>query len=156
MLAGFTNWKSLGLCMYMMKAVHRKLPVTVRKKLYDKDYSGVLCLLCGKIELLDHVFICACNVFVHDGILTETTTCWTSLSKVWLVRSKYRADMKRASLVKNGGLILGLSHGVSFLLSDSMVKLFGIIESFVVSFGHRKSCLFFSGLDCNMQVMLDI
>ncbi|KAG9295055.1 hypothetical protein G9A89_017849 [Geosiphon pyriformis] len=46
---GATAKKSSCLCTYLMKAVHRQLSVAVRKRLYDRFYSGVLCLLCHEI-----------------------------------------------------------------------------------------------------------
>ncbi|KAG9302787.1 hypothetical protein G9A89_009564 [Geosiphon pyriformis] len=59
MLTKFTSRKSATLYMYIMKAVHHRLPVAVCKRLYNKKYSGVLCLLCSEVELPDHVFTCA-------------------------------------------------------------------------------------------------
>ncbi|KAG9286210.1 hypothetical protein G9A89_014196 [Geosiphon pyriformis] len=62
MLAEFTSQKSATLYMYIIKAVHHKLPVAVHKRLYDKKYSGVLCLLCSEMELSNYVFTCARDV----------------------------------------------------------------------------------------------
>ncbi|KAG9298359.1 hypothetical protein G9A89_003176 [Geosiphon pyriformis] len=59
-------------------------------------------------------------------------------SKIWLVRSKHRADMERAGLVGDGGMVSG------------------VVESFVVGFGHRRLCFFFSGLNSNLHVMLGV
>ncbi|KAG9287807.1 hypothetical protein G9A89_017402 [Geosiphon pyriformis] len=56
MLARFTSWKFSSLCTYLMKAIHKHLPVVIRKKLYNKDYSGMLCLLYSKVKFLDHAF----------------------------------------------------------------------------------------------------
>ncbi|KAG9305881.1 hypothetical protein G9A89_016533 [Geosiphon pyriformis] len=79
MLAGSISWKSSVLQFYLMKAVHHHLPVVVRKRLYDKNYSGILCLLCREVKLPNHVFSCAINADVYNEILAETTVFWVSL-----------------------------------------------------------------------------
>ncbi|KAG9302605.1 hypothetical protein G9A89_007309 [Geosiphon pyriformis] len=79
MLTGFTSQKTSNLYTYMIKAVHRRLPIAVRKRLYDKSYSGVLCLFCNETKLPDHVFTYACDIFVRNEILLEASTCWISL-----------------------------------------------------------------------------
>ncbi|KAG9304113.1 hypothetical protein G9A89_006023 [Geosiphon pyriformis] len=56
MLTEFTGWKTLNLCSYLMKAVHKRLLVAVQKKLYDRGYPGILCLLCSGVEFSDHAF----------------------------------------------------------------------------------------------------
>ncbi|KAG9288231.1 hypothetical protein G9A89_021262 [Geosiphon pyriformis] len=68
-----TSRKSSVLRSYLIKAVHRWLPVAVRKRLYDKGYLGVQCLLCGEVELPDHVFLCALD------ILAKASASWVSL-----------------------------------------------------------------------------
>ncbi|KAG9285685.1 hypothetical protein G9A89_002252 [Geosiphon pyriformis] len=59
-----------------MKAVHRHLPVAVRKRLYDKGYSGVLCLLCDEVKFFDHAFTCSWDVIIYDEVLVETSAHW--------------------------------------------------------------------------------
>ncbi|KAG9295457.1 hypothetical protein G9A89_013486 [Geosiphon pyriformis] len=210
MLAEFTSQKLADLHMYLIKTLHRRLPVEVKKRLYDKCYLGVQCLLCGEVELPDHVFSCLQDAHTHKEILLEASTHWVSLvlnfclldvgrysvlckkfvmkswcaeaagvfddikkascividfvrflvelhhSRVWLVRSKFRSDMKRAGLVGNNSLVLGLLCDMSFVLSDSVVKLFGITESFAISFGHCRPCLFFSGLNGSSCVYVSV
>ncbi|KAG9288626.1 hypothetical protein G9A89_006727 [Geosiphon pyriformis] len=73
MLAGSTSRRSLGLHMYMMKAVHQWLLVVIKKKLYDKRYPDMLCLLCGGVELPDHAFTCALNGGIREKILAEAS-----------------------------------------------------------------------------------
>ncbi|KAG9300175.1 hypothetical protein G9A89_000072 [Geosiphon pyriformis] len=41
MLTGFTSQKLADLHTYLIKTLHRRLPVAVRKKLYDRYYPGV-------------------------------------------------------------------------------------------------------------------
>ncbi|KAG9291575.1 hypothetical protein G9A89_021994 [Geosiphon pyriformis] len=87
MFAEFTSQSSLNLHTYLIKAVHRHLPVAVWKRLYDKRYPGVLCLLCGEVEFLDHVFTCAQNVAVYNEILAEASAYWVSVAGVCVLSS---------------------------------------------------------------------
>ncbi|KAG9304476.1 hypothetical protein G9A89_020040 [Geosiphon pyriformis] len=74
------NRKSANLHMYLIKAVYRRLPVAVRKRLYNKDYPKVLCLLCNKVELSDHVFTCSDDFGLYKDILVEAAKKWMSMS----------------------------------------------------------------------------
>ncbi|KAG9299931.1 hypothetical protein G9A89_009659 [Geosiphon pyriformis] len=76
MLTEFTGQKTLNLRSYLMKTVHRCLPVAVQKRLYNKGYSGVLCLLCGEVEFFDYAFTCPQNVVVHDEVLVKASAYW--------------------------------------------------------------------------------
>ncbi|KAG9284521.1 hypothetical protein G9A89_014125 [Geosiphon pyriformis] len=205
-LVGFTSQRLATLHMYMMKAVHYRLPIAVCKRLYDKKYPGVLCLLCGEVELLDHVFTCAQNADIQKEILSKASAFWASLvgvyclssfaisqvldlchldvglysvickdfmlkdwckktievfnekkkavnlvvnlvgrlvelyySKVWLLRSEFKVCIKKAGLVGNNSEL--------FL---------GVLESFAVSFGYRRPCFFFSGLDGSLCVNIGV
>ncbi|KAG9287980.1 hypothetical protein G9A89_017575 [Geosiphon pyriformis] len=203
MLAGFTSLKSSNLCTYIMKVVHRQLPVAM--------------------ELSDHVFICVDDTSVCNNILVEASVHWFTLVgiclllssailqvllqcfsdvglytvvckefvlrdwckeayrtfedrveadvqmvgfvrfivelyciRAWSVRFVHRVIIKRAGLVHNNDVVSGLFHAVSSLLSDSMVKLLGLDESFAVNFGYCKLCCFFSGLDSNIWVNISV
>ncbi|KAG9304509.1 hypothetical protein G9A89_020073 [Geosiphon pyriformis] len=69
MLVEFTSQKSTILCMYIIKAVYHRLSVTVHKKLYNKKYSGMLCLLCDEIELPDYVLdLCHSDIGLYSVI----------------------------------------------------------------------------------------
>ncbi|KAG9305697.1 hypothetical protein G9A89_022619 [Geosiphon pyriformis] len=48
--AGFTSMRTAGLRTYFMKALHYRLPVAIRKCLYDRSYPNVVCLYCGCVE----------------------------------------------------------------------------------------------------------
>ncbi|KAG9307197.1 hypothetical protein G9A89_017025 [Geosiphon pyriformis] len=80
MLSEFISRRSANLRIYLIKVVHRWLPVVVRKRLYNKNYPGVLCLLCSKMELLDHVFSCSGNTVFQEEILVEAANKWISLT----------------------------------------------------------------------------
>ncbi|KAG9305802.1 hypothetical protein G9A89_001091 [Geosiphon pyriformis] len=79
MLSGFTSRTSAVLRIYLMKVVHKKLPVAIHKRLYDKCYPGVLCLMCSDVELLDHVFTCQSEAAVCADILLGGTALWKLL-----------------------------------------------------------------------------
>ncbi|KAG9284932.1 hypothetical protein G9A89_006310 [Geosiphon pyriformis] len=87
MFAEFTSQSSLTLCTYFIKAVHRYLLVAVWKRLYNKRYSGVMCLLCSEVEFSDHVFICAQDIAVCNEILAEASACWVSVAGVCILSS---------------------------------------------------------------------
>ncbi|KAG9284467.1 hypothetical protein G9A89_014071 [Geosiphon pyriformis] len=80
MLFRFTSRKSANLCMYLMKAVYKWLPVVVRKRLYNRGYSSVLCLLCGEMEFSDHVFACSSNFGLCRDILVKAIEKWMLMS----------------------------------------------------------------------------
>ncbi|KAG9294264.1 hypothetical protein G9A89_021623 [Geosiphon pyriformis] len=50
--------------------------VAVQKKLYDRNYLGVLCLLCGRVEFSDHAFMCFRNVVICDEVLVKAFAYW--------------------------------------------------------------------------------
>ncbi|KAG9285577.1 hypothetical protein G9A89_004019 [Geosiphon pyriformis] len=221
MLAGFTSRASSLLRTYVIKAVHRRLLVAIRKRLYDKCYPSVLCLFCGKMEFSDHVFTCVHESGIRGEILAEASARWSALAggssasavlrvlsqcsidvglytlvckgfvleewyekacnvfedrkvatarivdyvrfvvglhraKVWLARTSHRVVMKKAGLVCDVGVVSGLPCGMFSVLSDSVVRLLGLANSFAVSFDCRKPFCFFSGLDGSVQVVIDV
>ncbi|KAG9290065.1 hypothetical protein G9A89_010371 [Geosiphon pyriformis] len=80
MLFGSTSRALVSLHSYFMKAVYGRLPVAVRKRLYDKKYPGILCLHCGKIEFSDYVFTCSKKAVFHSEILFKWVAVWRSLA----------------------------------------------------------------------------
>ncbi|KAG9297748.1 hypothetical protein G9A89_011263 [Geosiphon pyriformis] len=64
---------------YFIKAVYFKLPVAVRKRLYNKVYPGVFCLFCGDVELPDHGFTCVKDASVRSDILGDFGGLWRTL-----------------------------------------------------------------------------
>ncbi|KAG9286287.1 hypothetical protein G9A89_014273 [Geosiphon pyriformis] len=198
MLIGFTSQVSLMLRTYIMKAVHRRLPVAVRKKLYDKYYSSVLCLFCSGVEFSDHAFTCAYKSGIRGEILAETSARWSALAgsssasavlqvlsqcsfdvglytlvckefvlekwyeeacsifedrkvaatqivdyvrfvvelhraKAWLARASHQVVMEKAGLVCDGNGVFGLFRSVSLVLSDGVVRLFGVANSLLLA-----------------------
>ncbi|KAG9297444.1 hypothetical protein G9A89_020845 [Geosiphon pyriformis] len=211
-LIGSVDWKATS-----------KFSVAVKKKLYNKSYPDVQCLLCGEMKLLNHVFLCALDVGVWEEILAEASALWISLvevnflsssavlwflglcssdiglysvvckrfvmkdwcaeavgvfnnkkeavsvvvnyvrrfvklhcSRIWLVRSKYRVDIERTGLVRDGKLVSGLTQCMVQIILDSIVRMLSIANFFTVSFGCHKSCLFFSELDCDSCVIIGV
>ncbi|KAG9290805.1 hypothetical protein G9A89_011768 [Geosiphon pyriformis] len=201
------------LCIYIMKAVHRRLPVVVRKRLYNKHYSSVLCLFYGGVEFSDHAFTCVHESGIRGKILAKASAHWSALAggspasavlrvlsqysfdvelytlvckgfeacsifkdrkvaatqivdyvrfvvelhcaKTWLARASHQVVMEKAGLVCDSGVVSGLSHSVSSVLSDGVVRLLGVANSFAVSFGCQKPYCFFSGLGGSVQVVID-
>ncbi|KAG9284049.1 hypothetical protein G9A89_022823 [Geosiphon pyriformis] len=79
MLIGFTNRKLAVLHTYLIKTVHRKLPVAVCKRLYNKCYPSVLCLMCGDIEFSNHAFMYSTNVVMYSEVVSSYIDLWKSL-----------------------------------------------------------------------------
>ncbi|KAG9291522.1 hypothetical protein G9A89_021941 [Geosiphon pyriformis] len=71
MAASFTSIRTAGLHMYFMKALHYRLSVAIRKHLYDRSYPSVVCLYCGCVEVLDHVFFCDSDFVSHNQLLVH-------------------------------------------------------------------------------------
>ncbi|KAG9289656.1 hypothetical protein G9A89_014391 [Geosiphon pyriformis] len=80
MLSESMSKASASLHTYFIKTVYRRLSIVVRKRLYDKYYSGVLCLHCDKIKFSDYVFMCYKEFVFHKAILFEHILCWKSLT----------------------------------------------------------------------------
>ncbi|KAG9287384.1 hypothetical protein G9A89_023756 [Geosiphon pyriformis] len=108
MLAGFTSRTSSTLRTYVIKAVHRRLPVAVRKRLYNKCYPSVLCLFCDKVEFSDHIFTCVHESGIRGKILVEASARWSALasgssaSAVLWVLSQCSIDVGLYTLVCKG------------------------------------------------------
>ncbi|KAG9290018.1 hypothetical protein G9A89_010324 [Geosiphon pyriformis] len=71
MLSEFTGRYLANMCTYLIKAVHRQLSVTIRKRLYKKSYFRVLCLQYGDIKLSDYCFVCSDDIGLHGDILEK-------------------------------------------------------------------------------------
>ncbi|KAG9307038.1 hypothetical protein G9A89_003089 [Geosiphon pyriformis] len=222
MLADFTSKNSAALCTYLMKTVHRRLPVAVQKKLYDKCYLSVLCLMCGEVEFSDHAFTCFTDLVVYSEVISGHVNLWKFLvgdhllvsssvlltlaevldsnvymklckgfvfvdwireavavfgdkksaipivinfvcyltesyySKTWLLRSKFKINMEKSGLICDLGEFFVPLHGLFSLLSEDVVCMLSIIESFAVSFGFRNWYLFFSRLDNGDGILVSI
>ncbi|KAG9304126.1 hypothetical protein G9A89_019688 [Geosiphon pyriformis] len=221
MLTEFTSRVSSTLHTYIIKAVHRRLSVVVRKRLYNKHYPSVLCLFCDGVEFSDHAFTCVYESSICGEILAETSACWSALAdgssasamlwvlfqcsfdvelytlvckefvlgewyeeacsifedrkvaatqivnyvrfivelhcaKTWLARASHRVVIEKAGLICDSGVVSGLSRSVSSVLSDDVVRLLGVANFFAVSFGHRKSYCFFSGLSGSVRVVIGV
>ncbi|KAG9288690.1 hypothetical protein G9A89_004309 [Geosiphon pyriformis] len=83
-LSEFMSKATAGLHSYFMKTIYGKLPITVRKRLYDKRYPGILCLHCGEIEFSDYVFTCNKKSVFHKKILFKHVLCWEFLAGFYI------------------------------------------------------------------------
>ncbi|KAG9303889.1 hypothetical protein G9A89_005799 [Geosiphon pyriformis] len=87
MATGFISRLSANARTYFMKALHHQLPVAMRKRLYNKYYLSVLCLYCGDVESLDHVFFCKVNDSTHSQILDSHVASWKAFTGLSLFSS---------------------------------------------------------------------
>ncbi|KAG9300733.1 hypothetical protein G9A89_023531 [Geosiphon pyriformis] len=67
---------------YFMKALHCHFSVAVHKHLYDKCYPSVVCLFCGDIEILDHVFSCFFDAAGHAQLMDIHADAWAVCSGI--------------------------------------------------------------------------
>ncbi|KAG9284353.1 hypothetical protein G9A89_023610 [Geosiphon pyriformis] len=155
MATGFTSRHTVDIRTYLMKALHYQLPIAVRKCIYDKCYSSVLCLYCGKMEVSNHVFSCmiddaarrwilesyavdlcfgfpAVSIF-HDSKVAGIniadfvhSICVAFRNDIWLVCAKYRAYIEKNGLISVDGSISISISGLTSRFSNGVVKLLGI------------------------------
>ncbi|KAG9295455.1 hypothetical protein G9A89_013484 [Geosiphon pyriformis] len=78
--SGFTNMRTAGCYTYFMKALHHRLPVAVCKRLYNRRYPSVVCLLCGDVETSDYVFLCPQDAIGYAYLLDAHALAWEALS----------------------------------------------------------------------------
>ncbi|KAG9290594.1 hypothetical protein G9A89_011556 [Geosiphon pyriformis] len=163
--------------------VHFKLPVAVRKRLYNKDYPGVSCLFCDDVELPDHGFTCVKDASVQSDILGDFNGIWineaiASLSNkkkvafvvvdfvrclaeshrmnLWLFRTKFRSDIERSGLIGDDVFVASaFGVGALSLLVDT-VRLTGVLDSLDVSFSFRDRFLFLSGAVHRISVSISV
>ncbi|KAG9307225.1 hypothetical protein G9A89_017053 [Geosiphon pyriformis] len=101
-LAEFTSQKLADLHTYLMKALHRKLLVAVRKRLYNRCYLGVQCLLCREVELPNHVFSCSQDVHTHKEILLKAFARWVFLVGICDLSSSFVLQVLNSCLLNVG------------------------------------------------------
>ncbi|KAG9291415.1 hypothetical protein G9A89_021833 [Geosiphon pyriformis] len=132
MLSGNMCRTTAALYMYFMKAVHFKLFVAVRKRLYNKNYSGVLCLFCGDMELPNHGFTCVKDASVQSDILGDFSDLWKTLMGPDLMLLSF--VLQNFSLgVSDVGLYLVFCKG--FVLKSWM-------DEAIASLGNKKKAAF--------------
>ncbi|KAG9301481.1 hypothetical protein G9A89_005631 [Geosiphon pyriformis] len=139
---------------HLAVALHHWLPVAVRKRLYNRSYSSMMCLYCGDVEILDHVFSCPHNSTVHAHLLNSHALAWEAFSglfhssscvsqllascvseNVWLVRVKHWAFMEKHGLILHYGFILMPISGLSMRFSADIIRLLGVEDLVSVHIG---------------------
>ncbi|KAG9298995.1 hypothetical protein G9A89_020308 [Geosiphon pyriformis] len=86
MAVGFMSHHFAGFHSYFMKALYHRLSVAVHKHLYDKCYPSVVCLYCGNVEMLDHVFSSISGLsHVSSCVLQMLSNCLGDLGLVALL-----------------------------------------------------------------------
>ncbi|KAG9293399.1 hypothetical protein G9A89_006684 [Geosiphon pyriformis] len=69
---GITSKTTMGMCTYLIKAIHRRLPAT-KKNIYKANYPNTLCAMCGDSESSGYVFTYIANWNLRKKILN---TAW--------------------------------------------------------------------------------
>ncbi|KAG9298251.1 hypothetical protein G9A89_002739 [Geosiphon pyriformis] len=62
-----------------MKALHHRLPVAKRKRLYSPSYPSVACIRCGMVEDSDHKFSCVHDSRAREELISNTIQGWIGL-----------------------------------------------------------------------------
>ncbi|KAG9307587.1 hypothetical protein G9A89_023152 [Geosiphon pyriformis] len=153
MLTGFTSWLALA----DSSLVSAMLQV-LSQCFFD---VGLYTLVC-KGFVLGEWYEEAYSIFENRKVAATQIVDYVRFvvklhhAKVWLARASHQVVMEKTSLICDGGVVSGLSRGVSSVLSNGVVRLLGVANSFAVSFGHQKSYCFFSGLGGSVQVIIDV
>ncbi|KAG9302011.1 hypothetical protein G9A89_021055 [Geosiphon pyriformis] len=99
MAAGFTSKQTADLCTYFMKALHCRLPVAIHKCLYDRSYPNVVCLYCGCVEVLDHVFSCDFDFASRGRLFVRVALCKDFVFNDWFFEAvSVFGDLKLAGV----------------------------------------------------------
>ncbi|KAG9286347.1 hypothetical protein G9A89_014513 [Geosiphon pyriformis] len=142
--AGFTSAHTAGLQTYFIKSLYHQLSVTVRKYLYDKCYPSMVCLFCGNVEFLDHVFICLFDAASHAWLLDAHASFWET--RFGLSQSTLCVSQLLASCFSDATISTTLCKG--FVFNDWYYEFFSvfknakIVASNIVCFVH-KFCFIF-------------
>ncbi|KAG9290827.1 hypothetical protein G9A89_010976 [Geosiphon pyriformis] len=139
MSTGYISRTTTSLHTYLMKALHRKLPIAVKKHLYDQSYPSVFCVRCGE----------SLASFVSNGGL-YTSLCKCLVFEDWLAEAKVsfvNTKLAMSNLVKfvwNRSLC-NIVRGLPAKVSGGVAYLLGIERGYVTNFGLSISHLFFAG-----------
>ncbi|KAG9284347.1 hypothetical protein G9A89_023604 [Geosiphon pyriformis] len=133
-----------------------------------KELSGLffssLCVLqllstCAS-DLLVSSFSEAVSVFHNSKVAGARVTdfacsiCLAFRNDIWLVYAKHRTFMEKRGLISKDGSVYTSASGSASVLSAGVIKLLGISEAFGVCFGFCKPCLFFSGINSSVSVII--
>ncbi|KAG9292115.1 hypothetical protein G9A89_005259 [Geosiphon pyriformis] len=108
-----------------MKSLYHWLPVAVHKHLYDRCYSSVVCLFCGDVEFLDHVFICFFDAAGHAWLLDAHASFWEVQSG--FSRSTLCVSHLLASCFSNA--IISTTLYKSFVFNDWYREFFSVFKN---------------------------
>ncbi|KAG9288228.1 hypothetical protein G9A89_021259 [Geosiphon pyriformis] len=144
MAAGHTSKPTADAHSFLMKALHHQLPVVVRKHLYNRRYSSVLCLYCGEVETSDHVFSCKADVSICLQILDTCSKSWMVLSGLSL--SSFCMLQLLSSYAFDVSVFMALSKGFVFIEwlheAVSVFKCYKAASLKIVEFVHSLSFAF--------------
>ncbi|KAG9287136.1 hypothetical protein G9A89_001030 [Geosiphon pyriformis] len=160
MAVGPTSKHTAGICTYFMKALHHRLPVTVRKHLYDRGYPSVICLFCSCVEVSDHVFSCKADAATHIHLLRNYAMIWENISGLRHSTSSvlqflfscilntlfcialYKRFVFKKWFHEAVSMFGDSKSGLSFVYSAGVIRLLGINVALGVSFSFCRFSLF--------------
>ncbi|KAG9303135.1 hypothetical protein G9A89_005093 [Geosiphon pyriformis] len=134
------SWE-LGSGAKIVNTLHYKLPIVVYKCLYDKHYSSVVCLYCGNVEVLDHVFSCAFDATAWLQLFIDFAFAWRAISglsyassRVLQMLSNCLADLELVALLCKNFVLMDWYQKAAFCFDDSKTVSDRVVE-FVHVFG---------------------
>ncbi|KAG9300109.1 hypothetical protein G9A89_000849 [Geosiphon pyriformis] len=173
-LAEYTSRITVSLCTYLMKALHRRLPVAVRKCLYNQNYPSVSCICCGEGILCEHsslwrsltkatlsssvvlqslvssvsnsdLYTALCKGLVLDDWLTEAKTFFVDSKLVMSSLVEFiRTEMEQHGSLGVDGSLCNIVWSLPARISGGVTHLLGVNKGHMVSFGLSSSHLFFT------------
>ncbi|KAG9298541.1 hypothetical protein G9A89_018900 [Geosiphon pyriformis] len=72
--------KIVDSCLFIDIDWFKLLSVVVHKHLYNKYYPSVMCLYCGNVEVLDHVFSCVFDATAWLQLFIDFAFAWRAIS----------------------------------------------------------------------------
>ncbi|KAG9306165.1 hypothetical protein G9A89_016069 [Geosiphon pyriformis] len=102
-LLGDMNWFCTALVWHPNSHMATGFTIAVRKCLYSKAYSSVLCLHCGEVESSDHSFVCTFDSNAHKSILRFHLAKWHCVSGLDLHLS--RVSQEASSILDDAKVV---------------------------------------------------
>ncbi|KAG9292939.1 hypothetical protein G9A89_016301 [Geosiphon pyriformis] len=124
------------------------LDISIGIGVYDLLFSTMAKL--QTVGLFLECVLSFCKIVLHLNSQAAINAC------MFEMLFAYRVKLEKAGLVEDNSLILSLLCSLVSRLSNSMVKMLGIIKFFAVSFSCYRPCFFFSGLDCDMHISISV
>ncbi|KAG9285026.1 hypothetical protein G9A89_009836 [Geosiphon pyriformis] len=99
-------------------SLYKRLPVALRKRLYNASYPSAVCLHCGLLEDSDHAFLCESDSAARNTIIDDAVAKWCGLSSLSPTESLVIRLLHE--IRANGRLYMAVAKG--FVLRDWVLE----------------------------------